>query len=224
MKPQAVVFDFDGLVVDTETPEYTIWAEIFAEHGQHLTVLEWGKSVGAAPGTWTATEVLETLIGPYDKAKVKADHENRLKAKTDNLQPMPGILDWVSDLQRAGIPYGIASSSVAAWVNRFLKTASLEAVFPVIVTRTETLRAKPNPDLYLEACRQLGADPSAAVAFEDSTNGIKAAKAAGMWGIAVPCPVTVTFDFSMADKVVPSLAEFRLPDLVQMIGPGSPSS
>lgn len=224
MKPQAVVFDFDGLVVDTETPEYTIWAEIFAEHGQELTVLEWGKSVGAAPGTWTATEVLETLIGPYDKAKVKADHKNRLKARTDSLGPMPGILDWVNDLQLAGIPYGIASSSVAEWVNRFLETAGLLGVFPVIVTRTETLRAKPNPDLYLEACRQLGADPSAAVAFEDSTNGIKAAKAAGMWGIAVPCPVTVTFDFSMADKVVPSLAELRLPDLVQMIGPGSPSS
>jgi HAD superfamily hydrolase (TIGR01509 family) len=224
MKPQAVVFDFDGLVVDTETPEYTIWAEIFAEHGQHLTVLEWGKSVGAAPGTWTATEVLESLIGPYDKEAVKTDHKNRLKARTDSLGPMPGILDWVADLQREGIPHGIASSSVAEWVNRFLETAGLVGVFPVIVTRTETLRAKPNPDLYLEACRQLGADPAASVAFEDSTNGIKAAKAAGMWGIAVPCPVTVTFDFSMADRVVPSLAEFRLPDLVQMMGPGSPSS
>ncbi len=224
MKLQAVVFDFDGLVVDTETPEYTTWAEVFADYGQQLSVSEWGKSVGAAPGTWTATEFLETLIGPYDKEKVKADHKARLKAKTENLKPMPGILEWVEDLKRNRIPYGIASSSVAEWVNRFLEGAGLSGVFPIIVTRSEVLRAKPNPDLYLEACRQLNADPMYAAALEDSTNGIKAAKAAGMWGIAVPCPVTVTFDFTMADKVVPSLREFKLKDLSQLMEPGSPSS
>lgn len=223
MKPQAVVFDFDGLVVDTETPEYTIWAEIFAEHGQELAVSEWGKSVGAAPGTWTATEVLEGLIGPYNKEAVKADHKARLAARTAEAKPMPGVLDWVDDLKREGIPFGIASSSVAEWVDRFLAAAGLTGVFPVIVTRTDSLRAKPNPDLYLEACRQLNADPSRAAALEDSTNGIKAAKAAGMWGIAVPCSVTTTFDFSLADKVAPSLADFHLKDLAQLMDSGSPS-
>lgn len=224
IKPQAVVFDFDGLVVDTETPEYTVWAEIFAEHGQVLEVSEWGKSVGAAPGTWTATEILESWIGPYDKEKVKADHKARVDELTNSLKPMPGVLDWIEDLKREGIAFGIASSSMAPWVNRFLDTAGLQGVFPIVVTRNETLRAKPNPDLYLEACRQLNTNPVYSVALEDSTNGIKAAKAAGMWGIAVPCPVTVTFDFTLADKVVPSLAEFRLEDLIQLMDSGSPSS
>lgn len=224
MKPSAVIFDFDGLVMDTESPEFTAWAEVFADHGQILEVHEWGKSVGAAPGTWTATEFLETLIGPYDVDAVEADQQARLAAKKQNLGPMPGVLEWVADLEREGIPYGIASSSMSPWVISHLKLGGLENVFPVIVTRTDQLRAKPNPDLYLEACRLLDADPKNAVAFEDSTNGIKAAKAAGMWGIAVPCPVTVTFDFSLADKVVTSLAEFKLGSLIQFMLSGSPSS
>ncbi len=214
---KAVVFDFDGLVLDTETPEFLAWEEEFACRGQILRLEEWQKSVGTDPSVWNAPSYLASLIGPIDVDELKASFQIKLDLKKKGASAMPGVLSWVEDLKREGIPYAIASSSRLPWIADHLAEAGLTDLFPIIISRDERFRAKPFPDLYTEACRVLQVEPGSAAALEDSSNGVKAAKAAGMWAIAVPCSVTRSLDFTGADLVTDSLAEFRLADLKNLM-------
>lgn len=206
--PVAVVFDFDGLVLDTETPEFEAWEEEFDSHGQVLKLEEWQKSVGTDSSVWNAPDHLESLIGPYDRAALKASFEMRLATRKEGLAPRPGVLDLVHELQELDIPYAIASSSALKWIEEHLENAGITEFFPTIISRDERFRAKPYPDLYLEACRVLDVPGSRAVALEDSVNGVRAAKAAGMWAVAAPCSVTIQMDFSEADLRVETLTGF----------------
>lgn len=214
---RAVVFDFDGLVLDTETPEFLAWEEEFASRGQVLLLEEWQKSVGTDPSVWNAPAYLASLIGPLDEKELRESFQLKLDRRKKGLSPMPGVLKWVEELQKEGISYAIASSSRLPWIADHLEEAGISHLFPTIVSRDERFRAKPFPDLYLEACRVLDVDPGSAAALEDSSNGIKSAKAAGMWAVAVPCSVTISLDFSTADLVVDSLDSFSLGDLKKLM-------
>lgn len=139
---------------------------------------------------------------------------------TREMKPLAGILTWLEIVKEHDIPYGIASSSELGWVEHHLDKLDIHKFFSVIVTRDQVANPKPAPDLYAEACRRLGADPRESVAFEDSTNGVKGAKAAGMFAVAVPNPVTCEFDFSMADLQVKSLDDLTWDGLCQAFSLG----
>lgn len=214
----ALVFDFDGLVLDTETPEFEAWEEEFASLGHVLKLEEWQKSVGTDSSVWNAPDYLESLIGPYDRAEMKARFESRLARRKEGLSPRPGVLELVQELKAAGIPYAIASSSNLKWIAEHLDKAGISHLFPQIISRDERFRAKPFPDLYLEACRVLDVPGSRAVALEDSVNGVLAAKAAGMWAVAAPCPVTKSMDFLTADLRVETLEGLGLKQIEELMG------
>jgi len=208
MPLQAVIFDFDGLIVDTETPEFESWCQEFEAHGQTLDIREWSKCVGAGPTVWDVYTHLESLLNrPVDRTAVAASRESRYRNVVKGLAPRPGLLELLRDVQQTNLPYAIASSSELVWVTKHLEQLGLREEFPIIWTRDQVDNPKPAPDLYLAACQSLQVQPQNTVALEDSANGIRAAKAAGLKVVAIPNPVTANFDLSSADRRVNSLTE-----------------
>jgi len=124
------------------------------------------------------------------------------------------VRDYVADAKRMGLLLAVASSSSRAWVLGHLERLGLGAQWDAVRTRDDVARTKPAPDLYLAAVEALCVDPTEAVAFEDSVNGIAAAKAAGLLCVAVPNALTAGMDLSQADVKLDSLAETPLAELL----------
>jgi len=214
---RALLFDFDGLIVDTETPSLASWQLIYREHGQELTLERWAPIIGTIDG-FDPLDYLEELHGPIDRDAVRARaHEHELSlADVEELRP--GVLDYLEQARRLGIRTAIVSSSSRKWIDRHLTRLERAEHFDAIVAADyDVERAKPRPTLYLEALDLLGVAPAEAVAFEDSPNGVKAAKAAGIFTVAVPNGVTAALGLDEADLVVDSLAELPLPALIERL-------
>lgn len=208
MSPQAVVFDFDGLLFDSESAEFLAWSSVFSDHGVELAMSEWCKCVGGGPGVWLAEDHLAELVPDADVASAYALYKERRDAQLGLMPLKEGVLELMDALDEAGVPFGIASSSRHLWVDYFLSSFELRDRVRCIWTRDTAGKAKPWPDSYLKACESLGAEPERAVAFEDSPNGCRAARAAGMK--IVGCPNEVTrhfFEDDLCDWKVESLLD-----------------
>jgi HAD superfamily hydrolase (TIGR01509 family) len=215
---RGLLFDFDGLIVDTETPSMASWQEIYREHGHELPLEQWMTLVGTIGAPFDPYGHLEELAGPLDRDTVlrrRRDHELSL---TDVEDLRPGILEYLEDARALGLKTAIVSSSSYDWINRHLVRLERAEHFEAIVAADhDTARAKPAPTLYLEALDQLELGPEEAIAFEDSPNGIKAAKAAGIFCVAIPNAVTATLGFDEADLVLDSLADLPLRALIERL-------
>ena len=221
MTLEAVVFDFDGLIIDSEWVIFETAKAAFEVHGHALTLDAWTTVVGTAgedsEGEWerltAAAGISDFLLEDYEAAYLAQDRSNR-----DVLPALPGVVELVQALTDAGIPIGIASSSSLEWLERNMTRLELHERFGTLVGRDVVGGVgKPAPDVYLRACADLGADPTRSVALEDSSNGTAAAKAAGMAVVAVPGRVTASLDFSAADRVVGSLLELTVADLEALV-------
>jgi HAD superfamily hydrolase (TIGR01509 family) len=210
----ALIFDFDGLIIDTETPDYQAWREVFAAHGCALPPEVWAINVGSGH-LFDPYEHLESLLGhPVDRATIRQTVRARFRALLGEPTPLPGVVAYLTAAQDLGLQVGLASSSPRAWVTGYLEQLGLRGHFAAICTADDVARTKPEPDLYLAALARLGVAPAQAVALEDSPNGVRAAQAAGMRGVAVPNAVTKLMDLRHADLVLPSLDALPLLDLL----------
>jgi HAD superfamily hydrolase (TIGR01509 family) len=217
---KALIFDFDGLILDTETPELLAWQEIFAGFGVELTVQTWGQVVGGAGvNHFDAAEHLEALLGhPIDRDSVRTSA--RLESnEAILLQPvLPGARELIRAAKNASYPLAIASSSPHTWVDNHLKRLGMFDYFDAIVCTDDVMnRSKPDPSLFLAALQALNVDASEAVIFEDSPNGIVAANTAGVFCVAVPNVVTSKLDLGKPDLVVHSLEQVSLEDLKTLL-------
>lgn len=215
---QALVFDFDGLIADTETAEFDTWCAEFHAHGVALDLHEWIKCVGTGPSGWDVFDHLQSLVGGgLDRDRVHLSRRERFLAIRSEISVMPGVIELLRQAESESVPCAVASSSTSEWVNGFLDDFGLAARFVTVVTRDQVASPKPAPDLYVEACRRLGVPPPSAVALEDSMNGVAAARAAGMPCLAVPNRITESFDFSHASARVESLTDVTLTDLLSLV-------
>lgn len=211
----AVIFDFDGLVIDTESPAFEAWSAIYREHGQVLRLDLWVGCVGASEAGFDPVRHLAELLGrPVDGVALMADKELRKRAACDSLQPLPGVRERLSEARALGLKLAVASSSSRAWVEGHLRRLNLAATFDAMRTKDDVARVKPYPDLYLAAAAALGVAPERCLAIEDSLNGVRAARAAQMACLAVPGPITRALDFSLATARFDSLADVKLADFV----------
>lgn len=215
----AALFDFDGLIVDTETPAFEAWCAIYREYGCELDLSQWVRCVGAdyQAGFDPVSNLLTLMtaradprVTTLDRAALLADKDARKKAICDRLGVMPGFHQRVAEARALGLKTAVASSSSRVWVWGHCERLGLGACFDAVRTREDVTRIKPDPEIYLVTARALNVEPRACIVFEDSLNGVRAAKAAGMRCVAVPNGVTRALDFSHADYVVSSLEEFRL--------------
>ncbi|HVM10804.1 MAG TPA: HAD family phosphatase [Acidimicrobiales bacterium] len=219
----AIVFDFDGLVLETEEAIYIALKELWDEHGHELTVEMWAQSIGTnSADVFDAVAELNRLAGTdYTEESLIPRLRPRIRGLIEAGDLLPGVAEWLDDAEARGLGIGIASSSDREWVLGHLDRLGHTPRFPVVCCFDDVQAHKPRPDSYLEACRRLGVEPSFALALEDSVNGVRAAKAAGMWCVAVPTSMTRHLDFEAAgaDLVVASLADVSFSDVVERLRP-----
>jgi HAD superfamily hydrolase (TIGR01509 family) len=212
---RAFLFDFDGLIVDTETASREGWAWLYREHGQVLPPEKWALLVGTVGG-WDPMGHLEGLVG--EPLEHDALNERRYAHEISLIEVeelRPGIADYFAAADRRGLKRAIVSSSSRRWIDMHLARLEHEVGWNAIVTADkDEQRAKPRPTLYLEALDLLGVSAGEAVAFEDSPNGIRAAKAAGIFVVGIPNTVTEELGLEEADLVVDSLADLPPDDLI----------
>jgi HAD superfamily hydrolase (TIGR01509 family) len=214
MPLRGLLFDFDGLLVDTETSSRASWEALYRKYGQELPLDRWATLVGTVGG-WDPWQTLEELVGPLDREEVGAWRREHELSLADVEELRPGVLEYLEAAERRGLATAIVSSGERWWVDRHLGRLERAEHFDAIVTADgDRERAKPRPTLYLEALTRLGLEADEAVAFEDSVNGVRAAKAAGLFCVAVPNGVTAAMALDEADLLVPSLAELPLESLL----------
>ncbi|MGE6630786.1 HAD family hydrolase [Bacillus sp. NPDC077027] len=214
---KAIIFDFDGLILDTETHEYEVLQEMFVEHESELPLSVWGKVIGTQAG-FKPFEYLEKQLGKtLDHETLTADRRSRFQERIQNEVARPGVEAYLEAAKELGIKIGLASSSDYKWVSDHLKQIGLFDYFECIRTSDDVEEVKPNPELYLQTARCLGVVPSECVAFEDSVNGLMAAKRAGMKCVIVPNKVTSTLQFEEYDYRLESMAEIELLQLFHQL-------
>jgi len=213
---RAFLFDFDGLIVDTELPSRAGWEWLYREHGHELPRERWATLVGTIGAEFDPMAHLEELVGgPLDRAALderRYAHELSL-IQAERLRP--GIAEYLAAAKTRGLKRAIVSSSSRQWVDRHLARLEETVGWDAILTADhDPARAKPRPDLYLEALDRLGVAADEAIAFEDSPNGVRAARAAGVFCVAVPNEVTRDLALDEADVVVASLADLPPDELL----------
>jgi len=173
------------------------------------------QNIGAATWPFDALEHLASLVTtPFDRQAVKARREARKTEILAALETMAGVRDYLRDARRLGLKVGVASSASESYVCGHLERLAVRDGIDAVVCREHVARGKPFPDLYLRAVDELGVKAGEALAFEDSPNGIAAAKAAGMRCVAVPNPITAALDLSAADLQLDSLGAESLEELI----------
>lgn len=205
---QALIFDFDGLILDTELPEVLAWEAVFEQHGCRAPEDWWVDAIGRGADQIVRTpyDMLEELTGcPLNRAEVAEAQGLAFEKILDAGDALPGVRELIEAAAGAGVKLAVASSSRHDWVDGFLARLRLDSNFQSVRCADDVAAAKPFPDLYLAAVASLGVDSSACVALEDSPNGIAAAKAAGLTCVAVPNQLTRRLDLSAADARLPGL-------------------
>ena len=207
---RALVFDFDGLILETETPAYQSWAEIYREHGHEIPMDKWHDYLGSDRG-FSPVEHLAALVGEgLDVAVTQKRRDARKDELVLALDVMEGVRDYVADAKRLGLKLGVASSSSRAWVVGHLERLGIHEHWDAVRTRDDVKLPKPAPDVYRAVVLALGVRPEEALALEDSPNGVAAAKSAGLRCVAVPNALTQDLDLSGADLRLRSLADLSL--------------
>jgi HAD superfamily hydrolase (TIGR01509 family) len=224
MPPAAVIFDFDGIVLDSETPEYESHRRIFERCGVTLTVDEWCGVIG----TWSEghdeqwfKRLCQQSSGAPGREAYFAERRRIFEAIVP-AAPMRGVPELLRQLRDAGIAAAIASSAPARWVVGAVERLGIRPLFDAVVTGDEVAHRKPAPDVYLEAARRLDVDPARSVAIEDSEPGIAAACAAGMKVVAIPHWLTERHDLSAADLTVAHAGELTVERLTFLTSRGRP--
>jgi len=213
---RALIFDFDGLIVDTEVPIFRAWQRIYREHGQELPLDRWLTIIGTASGPFDPVIDLAKKTGSkLDEAELKALEVLYYQEATALQQLLPGVIDYLVAARQLGLKTAVASSSTRKWVMDHLNRFGIGGHFDAIVCREDVKRTKPDPDLYLTTLERLGARPDEAIAFEDSSNGIHAAKAAGLYCVVVPNLLTVDLDLTEADLRLLTLEALPLREVIK---------
>jgi HAD superfamily hydrolase (TIGR01509 family) len=216
---KALIFDFDGLIIDTETTDYQSWCEVYEAHGCELPIEMWAKAVGRGfDAEFEPFAYLESQIGrTVDRHTIGEQRRARDHAMVMSLPLLPGVEDMIRGAKAVGLKLAIASSSPRSWVEPQLIRLELLELFDAIRTSDNVTNTKPDPELFLSACEAMAVQPYEAVVFEDSPNGVLAARRAGIFVVAVPNTLTARMVMEEPGMLVQSLAELSLPDLLSQV-------
>jgi len=215
---RAVLFDFDGLILDTETAEFQSWQETYQEFDLELDIEVYAQCIGrgASDQEFKPIDHLQELLGHrLDINAVAAKRKKRNLDLIDAQTALPGVTDYITTAKQLGLRVGLASSSPRSWVSTYLNHLELLDRFDTIRTADDVVRAKPYPELYLRALADLQVSADEAIALEDSPNGVAAAVAAGIYTVWVPNSVTRMLPCYGYDLRLDSLADLSLADLIE---------
>ena len=205
---KTVLFDFDGIIIDSEWPIYESWKRVFEGEGQTLAVETYVQCIGSDFDTWSPEKYLEELTGKtYDWPNINAKRQVELEADLEGVNPLPGVIELFEKLNANGFNVAIVSSSSHRWVDAWVDKLDLMQYLEHVVCKGDAPRIKPAPDLYEEGAKRFSSPPEQCLVIEDSLNGVKAGNAAGCVTVAVPSRLTSCLDFSSANLVIQSLTD-----------------
>ena len=213
---RALIFDFDGLIVDSEGPGFQAWSELYTSHGCSLPFDKYSACIGTIGGFDLHGYLEEQSGRSLDRSNLEKACNARWLELMKAQPLLPGVDACVSSAKARGLKLAIASSSTEKWVTRTLRKFGLLDRFDALCTRDHVSAVKPDPALYLLALERLGVAAGEAIAFEDSPPGILAAKRAGLFCIAIPNPLTRELSLDHADRRLGSLEEFNLDDVYRL--------
>lgn len=209
MRPEAVVFDMDGVIFDSERLVVECWKEVAEKYGMEDVETACRACLGITRPE--AKAVFRRKYGPdfdYDLRKQEMSDLFFARYGEGRLPMKPGIVEILTSLKEAGIPVALASSTRREVVTRELADAGIIHFFTQIICGDMVTRSKPDPEIFLTACQALGSDPARTAGIEDSFNGIRAAAAGGLRTIMVPDMLQPTEEIrSLTEAVLPSLHE-----------------
>ena len=210
-----LIFDFDGVIIDTETPDFDTWQKVFQDYGVELERTWWTGFIGGSSRRMDVCGLLEELTGrEFDRDSLMRERRRRYLAAIESNPLLPGVVDYIHEAQRLGLKLAVASSSSHAWVDGHLESRGLRQHFDSVICSDDVLRVKPDPELYLLTASTLRTTPANTLVIEDSANGVAAAKDAGAFCIAVPNPMTRDLPLSHADVRLNALSDMLLTDLL----------
>ena len=222
---KALIFDFDGLIVDTESPEFQAWQEVFNVHGHELRPELWADLIGRPRTYFDMYAHFKELNGPRtDLEALRKERRARVVQLVLEQPILPGVGNYLSEARKMGLKIGLASSSGGDYVRGHLRRLELFDFFHVTKCFEDTDLHKPDPEPYLAVLHAMGVAPREAVAFEDSPNGVAAARAAGIFCVAVPNPMTQCLSLAHADLCLKSLADESLQQLLSRAGEAGKNS
>jgi putative hydrolase of the HAD superfamily len=213
---KALVFDFDGLIVDTESLWFDVYKDVLVEYDCELKLEDFALSIG------TKDDVLYERLTkiarkPINRIEIDRKTHERYQQQMSQLHLREGVNEYLKAAKELGLKIGLASSSSRFWVQGFLEKFNIKEFFEVVKTSDNVKKVKPDPELYLQAIQELGVKPYEALAFEDSKNGLIAATKAGLHCVIVPNSVTSFLDFSGHLHRLSSMEEIELKDLLHLI-------
>lgn len=212
---KGLIFDFDGLIIDTETPEIVAWQRIYNEHKVAFPLEEYTYSIGAMYNNQKPiTNLVEKSSSKLDREEIKNRHHALFLELINKEKLRPGLLGLIGEAKRKNLKIGVASSSSRDWVEGHLKRLEIFDLFNAISTLEDVQTVKPAPDLFVDNMAKLSIEAHQTIVFEDSPNGITAAKKAGTFCIAIPNPTTKELDINHADRVYDSFEYIDLETLV----------
>ena len=217
---QAIIFDFDGIIIDTETPSFQSWEEIYRAYGLEIPLDLWLSFLGGTgESDYNPLVHLESLVGDgFDSAAVKEKDTKRFLELVSQQPLMPGVLAYLETAKALGLKLGVASSSPAEWVKGHLGERGLIDYFDTITTADDVEHTKPDPTLFLLTLERLGVDADQALVFEDSLNGVRAATSAGIFTVAIPNEVSACAPLEdHADMMMASFEDIPLERLLAII-------
>ncbi|MDX2188199.1 MAG: HAD-IA family hydrolase [Opitutaceae bacterium] len=211
---RGLIFDFDGVILDTETPYIEAWAALHSQHGLAADHSRAHAVIGHIDVPFDPWEAFPLEV---DRGSLNAEQHRRKWELLLKQSVLPGVRELIGEARAAGIRTGVASNSSHAWVDEHLHRLDLLYQFDTVRCREDVARGKPFPDVYEAVIRTWGIDPGECVAFEDSPPGSEAARAAGVCTVVVPNACTAAFAFPHAHHLLPSLAGLDLEKLEVLV-------
>ena len=213
---KAIIFDFDGTIIDTETAWYVVFKNAYKQYGVDLSLETYSQCLGTNlnsfnPYTYLTTHHNISMDVEEFKKSIQVDYAKLI----ENEAARPGILNLLQEAKKSGLKIGLASSSHREWINKFVNILGLENYFECYCTADTVTNVKPHPELYLQALDKLGVQANEAIAIEDSPNGAKAAVTAGLHTIVIKNTLTEQLPFGHGHHTIASLEDYKLQDLIE---------
>lgn len=212
-----IIFDFDGLILDTESAVFQSWQELFQSQGVELPLSTWAEFIGTAEISFDLFDHLEQQLGhAVDREALSNQRHQRARILIAQQQLLPGVKQYLEQAKALHLKIGLASSSPCAWVTDHIERLGLNGYFDCIKAADDVKTTKPDPGLYQLTLDSLGLSADQAIALEDSPNGILAAKRAGLFVVVVPNTLTRRLAIDQADFQIISLEDLSLVQLVEI--------
>jgi HAD superfamily hydrolase (TIGR01509 family) len=212
---KAIIFDFDGTIIDTETAWYEAFRDAYSKHDVDLSLEMYSGCIGTSLHTFNPYEYLITHMKlPINLDSFRNSVRSHHSALMEQEQIRPGIMEYLKDAKAHGLRIGLASSSSRDWIDKYLDQLGIRKYFDCIRTADDVKKVKPDPELYLQTLDCLRVSAQEAIAIEDSPNGARAAAAAGLYSVVIPNAITTHLEFETSNYRLESLVDLDFRHLI----------